>query len=261
MTNVLKTVGGVFAEFWTNTVNYFKGIGKAELTGFFKGWTAWQKTWLFVSTAAIFIAQMMTWDPTNPSVSLISLIASLSGIWCVVLVAKGKISNYIFGLVNVVFYAWAAYNWQVYGDFMLNAFYYLPMQFYGWYIWTKPEFKVDGDTVKAKKLNVNGWIITAVIAAIAIAAYGFFLQSINNVRPFADAALVVCSVIAQFLMVKRYAEQWLLWIVVDIIGVYIWGTVVFQNGGMGNIGLLIMYVSWLINAVYGYINWLKMSKE
>jgi len=261
MTNVLNSVHGVLTEFWVNTVAYFKGAEKVKLTNLFDGWTLWQKSWIIISTLAITIASIMTWDPTNVSVSIISLIASISGIWCVVLVAKGKISNFFWGTINVIFYAIAAYNWQVYGDFMLNIFYYLPMQFWGWYIWTKPEFKAGADVVKTKLLSWKGWIVLVVVAAVATVGYGFYLQSINNVKPFIDSALVVCSILAQFLMTKRYAEQWLLWIVVDVLGVYIWSVVVFQNGGLANIGLLIMFFMWTCNAIYGYINWLKMSKN
>ncbi|MDD3272548.1 MAG: nicotinamide riboside transporter PnuC, partial [Bacteroidales bacterium] len=56
-------------------------------------------------------------------------LAGITGVICVVLVAKGNIINYLFGLVNVSLYAVIAYKAELYGDAALNAFYYLPMQF------------------------------------------------------------------------------------------------------------------------------------
>jgi len=257
----MQKVKSVLIEFCYNTKLYFKMSKKTQFKNLFKDWTLWQKLWLAVATIAISISSYLTWDPTHKSVSIIAFIASISGIWCVVLVAKGRISNYLWGVINIIFYAIASYNWQVYGDFMLNVFYYFPMQFWGWYIWTKPEFKTSNNLVKSRCLNWKNWLVLIIIVTLAVFFYGLFLTSINNVRPFVDSGLVVCSILAQFLMTKRYTEQWLLWIVVDILGVYIWGTVVFQKSGGANIGILIMYIAWLINAIYGYINWLKMSKE
>ena len=56
-------------------------------------------------------------------------LACVTGVLCVVLVAKGNIWNYAFGLVNVSLYAWISYKSSLYGDAGLNALYYLPMQF------------------------------------------------------------------------------------------------------------------------------------
>ncbi|MEG0591489.1 MAG: nicotinamide riboside transporter PnuC, partial [Lachnospiraceae bacterium] len=58
--------------------------------------------------------------------NLIGSLASVSGVICVVLVAKRSMSNYLFGIINVSLYAYISYKASIYGDFLLNAFYYLP---------------------------------------------------------------------------------------------------------------------------------------
>lgn len=63
--------------------------------------------------------------------------ASVAGVVCVVLVAKGSIWNYLFGVVNVTLYAVISWKAALYGDAALNALYYLPMQFIGWWQWRK----------------------------------------------------------------------------------------------------------------------------
>ena len=65
--------------------------------------------------------------------------------------------------------------------------------------------------------------------------------------------MTVLSVWANVLMVKRYSEQWPLWIIVDVIAVLKWGM-------LGNWIVAIMYGIYLVNAVYGYIKWLQMNK-
>lgn len=244
----------IINEFKTNTINYFK-----EFKFSLNDWTFLEKSWLIFSTVAIVIASIFTWDPTNQLASWVALISSTTGMWCVVLVAKGKISNYIFGFINIVFYAWAAYMWQLYGDFMLNAFYFLPMQFYGWYIWTKPGFKVNRDGVISKFLSNKSRFIWALITAVATYGYGLFLTSLGGNTPYLDSASTVFSIIAMILMAKAYAEQWILWIIVDTVTVVMWANICFLEGGMMNFGLLIMWTMWLINAIYGFVNWIKME--
>ena len=61
------------------------------------------------------------------------------------------------------------------------------------------------------------------------------------------------------ILMQRGIEQWILWIVVDIITVIMW--VVDLKNGTQNISVLIMWIAYLINATYGFINWLKLLKR
>ena len=91
-------------------------------------------------------------DSTNSLLYLIiDGVAAISGIFCVVLCAKGKKSQYIWGLLNVIGYIIIAFFNKYYGEVMLNALYYLPSQFIGYYLWNKNSNEENGD-VKGKKL-------------------------------------------------------------------------------------------------------------
>ena len=86
-----------------------------------KDWTVFEKTWLFLASLVI-TGLSLFWDET-----FIGFIASISGIICVVLVAKGKISSYAFGTVNAVAYGYVAYTYGLYGEAQLNWIFYLPL--------------------------------------------------------------------------------------------------------------------------------------
>jgi len=58
-------------------------------------------------------------------------------------------------------------------------------------------------------------------------------------------------------MAKVYMEQWILWIIVDVVSIIMWAIVVFKQGS-NDIGLFIMWSAFLVNAIYGYYNWVKM---
>jgi len=236
------------------SLNYFRQGERFS----FSDWTVLEKAWLVVSTIMITVASVLTWDTTNNIASVVALISSITGMWCVVFAAKGKLANYYFGLINVVFYATAAFMWKLYGDFMLNTFYFLPMQFYGWYKWIQ-QGNNKGSTV-SHVLSSKSRLLWGIITVVATVAYGMVLSAMGGITPYLDSASTVFSVISMILMAKSYAEQWVLWVVVDIVTVIMWANICFNEGGMMNFGLLIMWVLWLINAVYGLYNWMKMSR-
>ena len=68
-----------------------------------------------------------------------------------------------------------------------------------------------------------------------------------------DSLGVVLAIIAQILCVKRYMEQWILWIVVDVVSVFMW-IMAFKNS-TGSIATLIMWVIYLLNAVLMFLKW------
>ena len=77
---------------------------------------------------------------------------ALTGVLCVIPTGKGKMSCYLFGLVNTVLYAWIAFGARYYGEVMLNACYYVPMQFVGWFVGKK---HMDGKTKEVEKARLT----------------------------------------------------------------------------------------------------------
>jgi nicotinamide mononucleotide transporter len=219
-----------------------------------KGWTLFEKLWLLIF-AGIILATGFIFKDTWMGVT-----ASLTGVLCVVLVAKGKISNFFFGAINTALYAYISYKTGLYGETMLNALFYFPLQFIGFYMWSKNMKKDElGTTVKAKRLSRNGWLTLLPTVLIVGALYAVFLQAINSQQAGLDAFAVILSITAQLLMLKRFAEQWLLWILVNILTIVLWLNVFLQDGN--SVTILVMWCAYLVNSVYGYFTWVKLSKE
>jgi nicotinamide mononucleotide transporter len=218
-----------------------------------KDWNLFEKIWLSVFTL-INIYLFFAWKDT-----LIGLITSLTGMICVVLVAKGKISNYYFGIINVALYAYIAFQSKYYGEVMLNALYFLPMQFIGLYYWKK--YKRKGkrkDGVSVKHLSLKEKLIWASFSILGVFFYGLFLKYLGGTLPFIDSSSTILSIIAMILMVKRVTEQWILWITIDVVSIYMWFYILAQGGN--EISMLVMWTAYLVNAIYGYYNWRKLEK-
>lgn len=184
---------------------------------------------------------------------IIDGISAIAGIICVVLCAKGKKTQYVFGLFNVIGYIVIAFINKYYGEVMLNALYYLPSQFLGYYLWNKHENK-NTNNVKSKKLNLLNSILLILVTGISVIGYKLLLDYLGGTNTILDSASTVISIIANTLMLLRYREQWLLWIIIDGITVVMWFLV-------KDYVMVTMWLVYLINAFYGYINWTKLQKE
>ena len=193
-------------------------------------------------------------DTTNTILYLIiDAIAAISGILCVVLCAKGKKSQYIWGVLNVVGYVIIAWINKYYVEVMLNALYYLPSQFIGYYLWNK-HTNEETDDVEGNKLNITKSILLVIVCGVGILLYKILLDALGGQGTLLDSASTTISIFANLLMMLRYREQWLLWIIIDIITVIMWILA-------GDLIMVTMWSVYLINAFYGYYNWTKISKE
>lgn len=201
------------------------------------------------------------------TLDLLGSVAAITGVLCVVLVAKGSIWNYLFGLMNVSLYAYISYKASLYGDAALNALYYVPMQFIGWWQWRKrgaavseAESKGNGVQVKARRFT---WGQRAVLAAgclAAVVAVGFVLKHLGDPQPFKDSTTTVLSIVAQALMALAFMEQWALWIITNIVSVVMWCVCVSRGEAHAGV-MVIMWVFYLLNSVNGLRVWLKLSSR
>ena len=212
------------------------------------------------------IVTNLIYSALTGTMDVLGSVAGITGVLCVVLVAKGSIWNYAFGLVNVSLYAWISYKAALYGDAGLNALYYLPMQFIGWWQWRKrgaamseSESAGDGVQVKARRLDWSQRVLLVLGCFAAVTAVGFLLKYLGDPQPFKDSATTVLSIVAQALMALAFMEQWALWIITNVISVIMWSVCVLRGEVHAGV-MVIMWVFYLLNSINGFRVWLKLSK-
>lgn len=197
-------------------------------------------------------------------IDVLGSIASITGVLCVVLVAKGSITNYIFGLINVSLYAYISYKSSIYGDAALNAFYYLPMQFIGFYHWRKrganSSFEGGDVLVKARRLSNPNRILLALGSVILVAIGAYVLKELNDPQPVKDSLTTVLSIVAQILMALAFMEQWFLWAIVNMVSVVMWIICAIRGDQHASL-MVIMWIFYLMNSLNGIRIWLKLSRN
>ena len=213
------------------------------------------------------IASNIIYSVLSGNVDIVGSVAGIAGVLCVVLVAKGSIWNYLFGIINVSMYAYISYKASLYGDAALNALYYVPMQFIGWWQWRKrgaavSEAQAEGQgvQVKARRFTWNQRALLAIGCAAAVIAVGFILKHFGDPQPFKDSTTTVLSIIAQALMALAFMEQWALWIITNIVSVVMWCVCVARGEAHAAV-MVIMWVFYLLNSINGLRVWLRLSRR
>lgn len=216
---------------------------------FMKGYSLFDRVFMIAMLALQIVVFIF-----NPD-SLLGIVAGISGVISVVLCAKGKISFYFIGFVQTGTYLVLAWQNCFYGEVLENIFYLVTMV-WGIFVWKKNS-TVDSDGgahVIGLKFTAIQWVLSIIGTVITTIAMGYWLDSIGSHQAYTDAATNVLAIFAQILMVKRYREQWLWWLIIDILCIKLWFVA-------GNWSMVAMYIAWTINCIYGWWNWSKLDRK
>lgn len=183
--------------------------------------------------------------------SNLELIGAILGILNVWLIQRRSMWNYPFGIAMVVVYFTVFQEYGLYSDMLLQVFFFV-VQFYGMWNWWN-NLESDG-LVQIEWMPSNSRWSTAVYTLAGIVTLGLFMSFMPGVQaPYWDATVAGLSVTAQFLLSRRWIENWLVWITVDLIAIPLY----FSRELTYTAGL---YVIFLGLATYGFYSWYKVQK-
>lgn len=222
-----------------------------------KNWTNYELIWLAVSTLLILSLSVM-WKDT-----LLGTISSVTGIISVVLCAKGKINYLYWGTIQCTTYGYIAYTYGLFGESILNLLVFLPANIITFFLWKKntknPDKAVNGEDVITRRLTKKQWMFLTPLIVVASLVFGEVLKYMGASQSYLDGIIVILSLFAQYLLTFRYAEQWLVWILINALTIILWVVALVTTGG-NDYGVLVMWIAFLLNSIYGMLNWYKISK-
>lgn len=195
-------------------------------------------------------------------ISYLEFFGTIFNLWCVFLVTKNKILNWPIGLVGVVLFGILFYQIQLYSD-LLEQIYYFITGIYGWWFWTRlKRAKGDEGSITKNTTKTNTYYIIAIFLFTIF--LGFVMSRIHLLLPqyfvepasypYIDAGTTVASFAAQILLVRKRVENWILWILVDIVAIWLYWT-------KGVVFISLLYAIFLILAAKGFLNWKKIARE
>jgi nicotinamide mononucleotide transporter len=199
---------------------------------------------LFFSMIQIFVLSLQGPGSLLMNFSHIETIAAISNIIYVFGAALHKRWCWYFAFVGSLLYVFVFAQHTLYLEACLQLF-YMVVAVQGWYLWSFSREKVFGIAQLSVKQSISHLCI---ILPSALSVGWLFLRFSDASQPFLDASLSIFSIYATWLAVKKYLQNWLLWILIDSISVA-W----FFSRQMYPTALL--FLAYVVMAVAGYVFW------
>ena len=182
------------------------------------------------------------------------LLGAILGILYIRFSIRQNILTWPTGILTSLLYVIVFFKSGLYAAMGLQ-FYYVVISIYGWYYWLKGKTDVDKTVLPVQAVNKKLWVKIGFTSIIIYAAILFVLIRFSDSEvPLLDSLTTSFSIVATWMLAKKYIENWIIWIFVDFvtIGLYIykslWPTV-------------ILFLVYTVMAFFGYIEWKKDLKR
>jgi len=162
--------------------------------------------------------------------SYVEFLGTVLLLWSVWLVAKRNILTWAIGIISGVLFTILFYQIRLYSD-TIEQVYCIGASIYGWWIWNKSP-KDNGQITDVKYSNSKNLILWIVFTAIISVVFGFLMSRIHIFLPvlfpeaasfpYIDALTTIMTFSAMWLMAQKKIENWIYWIIVDIIGIWLY---------------------------------------
>jgi len=191
--------------------------------------------------------QYSEYETTDIILEIIAVIFGFLSVWYS---KQNKIWVFPTGIVSTIIFVYLLLKWELLGDMMINAYYFI-MSIYGWYIWTR---KVDSThvtpisrtTIAEKKISVVIFISTLIFVYLVYVSFDKWTGWVAYVDTITTAIFFV----GMWLMARRKIENWIYWIIGDIISapLYFYKGFTFTS---------FQYLGFTFIAIFGYLAWKK----
>ena len=176
----------------------------------------------------------------------IEIIAVLFSLLSVFFSIKQNVLTWSFGLIGVIAYFIIFYETKLYAEATLQVFFVVQMA-YGWFLWNKPK-----EEIKVRTIMPNFEFLNQIVSIVVMSFIVYLLLGKvgGSKHPILDATSSVLSLFANFYLAKKIIESWFLWMLVNLILIYVF----FIESLYLSSGL---YFVFLIMSFSGYSSWKK----
>lgn len=190
--------------------------------------------------------------------NVLTYIASLIGVTALIFVAKGFVLGQILSVVFAVFYGIISFHFKYYGEMITYVFMTAPMSIMSMISWIKNPYK-DTLEVTVNKINKKQVLILLILSIIVTIVFYFILKALNTANLIFSTISITTSFIAVSLSFLRSPYYALGYATNDIVLIILWSLASIQD--ISYIPMIMCFVMFLVNDLYGLINWKKMQKK
>ena len=191
--------------------------------------------------------QYKTYSPLETILEIIAVFFGFLSVWYS---KQNKIWVFPTGMISTSIFVYLLLKWELLGDMMINAYYFI-MSVYGWYIWTK---KVDDSHVTPISTTTRKEKIISIVIFFTTLLFVYLVYKTfdkwTSLIAYVDTVTTAIFFVGMWLMAKRKIENWLFWILGDIISIPLY----FYKGFTLT---ALQYLGFTIIAIFGYLVWKK----
>lgn len=179
----------------------------------------------------------------------LEIFANIFNLVSVFLANRNIVHTWWIGIIGGILYGVMFYEVKLYADVILQIFFVLT-NIYGWWAWVYGGAKQR--ELLITRIDFKSLVLFGIAAIGLTVGHGFLLHRLTDASfPFVDSVILVFSIIAQFLLMRRKLESWYFWILVDAVAVPLYAAKELYLTSA-------IYFVFLLNAVWGLLNWLKL---
>ena len=183
----------------------------------------------------------------------IELLGAILGLLYIFLSIRQSILTWPTGLLTSLLYTYVFFETGFYADMGLQV-YYVVISIYGWYYWlkgAKNKSNIDHNDLPVRNISKNLFTKLSLLTVfIYILLVLILLNFTDSDVPYMDSLTTALSIVATWMLAKKYIEHWLIWIFVDFVSA---GLYVYKNLWP----TVILFVVYTVMAVLGYMEWKK----
>lgn len=178
-------------------------------------------------------------------------IAVLFSIVYVILVARENIWCWAAAIISVSLYIFICFEAKLYAETGLQVF-YLIMAVAGYFLWKESPNKQQ---LNIKELSIVNHVLILFVGIVFTLILGYVLTIYTQAKlPLLDSFTTVFSIIATFMVIKKILENWLYFIAIDLISIYLYNSRDLQQTAM-------LFILYTIIAFIGYYNWVRLMQK
>ena len=178
--------------------------------------------------------------------SALELIAAGLGLVCVWLVVRRSLWNYPFAILSVALLGIVFWDAKLYSDALLQGF-FIAINLYGWWGWSRSQHATGKVAVETMSVPEQVGALSGMIG-LTLGWGAIMATQTNAAYPYVDAAVAMLSIGAQILLALRRWENWIVWIVVDVIAVPLYVAKGLEAAAA-------LYVVYLGLSIWGLLDW------
>ncbi len=210
---------------------------------------------LWCSSVFFIITSFILFD----RVSYFKLMASLIGVTSLILNAKGNPIGQFLMIIFSILYGIISYSFAYYGEMLTYLGMSGPMAFIALISWLRNPYNGRKSEVKVNTLKKKEVILMLILSVLVTILFYFILKAFNTTNLIPSTISVITSFIAAYLTFRRSPYFALIYASNDIVLIVLWVMATFTD--ISYLSVIICFIVFLVNDLYGFINWLKMEKK